>query len=530
MERILIEDENRNIIIDIQDKVLKGCSFYHDGKIESLKKEDLNIFKEFILSKDQKVLPNEGEYKVVLDNKTGFKHYFLNGVESYIMFFLNNGEDGEVYKVENIGLTDNGWRKEEHLSFKEKIFRLGGKVVHATCHGLMYVIMVVLIANSFYVVSNPKIINDLGPIPILSIVTGSKDIEVNDLIKKIRSSEYLETEDQLFLANKDFLEDIVKYVNSSNYSKFEYSTKFNDISIKTFKPEKYRNGYYRPMVDPNSLYIADNCLTDKLFKNIISHEFIHLCQCAINYNVLTEATAEILSYEYFEDSSLTSYPQEVYLTKKLMEIIGPEPILYYVIGGNFDYISKAIKPYLTDKEYRVFLNDLSRPNRGDIGYNEEEVQKKFDSLDRLLDKVYENKYGISTSDDIAITLLKTSTTLTRYYFNERKIKKEGSYYTALTVKNISLKEAINKGYVYLWQQIDENTTKMVSYEEYMASTYDVNEKLYATTNGIASVCTNENDQLYVVVMEEDSDKRVYLQTLEEKLDALDNFRKMNNMI
>ena len=43
MERILIEDENRNIVIDIQDKALKGCSFYNDGKIKSLNKEDLNI-------------------------------------------------------------------------------------------------------------------------------------------------------------------------------------------------------------------------------------------------------------------------------------------------------------------------------------------------------------------------------------------------------------------------------------------------------------------------------------------------------
>ena len=525
MERILIEDENRNIIIDIQDKILKGCSFYNDGKVESLNKEDLNIFKEFILSKDQKVLPNEGEYKVVLDNKTGFKHYFLNGVESYIMFFLNNGEDGEVYKVENIGLTDNGWRKEEHLPLKEKIFRLGKKVVHTTCHGLMVVIMAVLLTNSIYVIDNPKILNDLGPIPILSIVTGSKNIEADDLIRKIRSSEYLETEDQLFLANKDFLEDILKYVNSSNYSKFEYSTKFNDISIKTFKPEKYRNGYYRPTDDPNSLYIAENCLTDNLFKNIISHEFVHLCQCALNYNVLTEATAEILSYEYFDDAVMTSYPNEVYLTKKLMEIIGPEPILYYVIGGNFDYISKAIKPYLTDKEYAVFLNDLSRPNRGDSGYNEEEIQKKFDSLDKLLDKVYENKYGISSSDDIAISLLKSGTALTRYYFNERKIKEKGSYYTSLIVRKISLKEAMDKGYVYIWQQVDENTTQGVSYEEYMASTYDVTKEIYLTSYDQVSVYIDEYNRLCIVLKEENRDKKVYIQTVEEKLAALENLIK-----
>ena len=81
MERIVIEDNNKKTIINIQNRTISGYSFYHDESVKELTKDDLDIFKLFFLSNDNKRLPNEGKYTVILDNITGLKHYFINGKE-----------------------------------------------------------------------------------------------------------------------------------------------------------------------------------------------------------------------------------------------------------------------------------------------------------------------------------------------------------------------------------------------------------------------------------------------------------------
>ena len=56
--------------------------------------------------------------------------------------------------------------------------------------------------------------------------------------------------------------------------------------------------------------------------------------------------AEILSYEYFDNADTNSYQNEVYLIRKLMEIIGPIPLLKYNFLNDFYEIEKEVKKYL----------------------------------------------------------------------------------------------------------------------------------------------------------------------------------------
>ena len=154
MERIVIEDSNKKTIINIQNRTISGYSFYHDEKVKELTKDDLDIFKLFFLSNNNKRLPNEGKYTVILDNITGLKHYFINGKEDFIQLFFNNREEGTLYKVENKLLKDNGYRKKEKLSMKERVFKIGHTFVRCTCIALLYFFFFFFSVNAVNVFRN----------------------------------------------------------------------------------------------------------------------------------------------------------------------------------------------------------------------------------------------------------------------------------------------------------------------------------------------------------------------------------------
>ena len=209
-----------------------------------------------------------------------------------------------------------------------------------------------------------------------------------------------------------------------------------------------------------------------------------------------------------------------------MEIIGPEPILHYVIGNNFSYIEKAMKSLLTNNEYKEFLNDLSRPNRGSIFYNEDSIKAKFLSLDRLRDKAFKNKYGIEASEDPVMPHLRNPN-LSRYYFNHRKINKEMSYLSTpnFVEEHLTLKDACDEGYVYITQQDDKGNETSVSYQDYMDSRYDWSNKIvfHMPKPVPASVFLGDDDRIHVTIIKTVGEKRDSLPTIYERnleLDAI----------
>ena len=129
MDRAYIIEEDKKTIFEVSDNSYRAAVFYDDGRIEPLGDHIFDLFSVFALSNNNKELPNEGIYRVVLDNDTGFKHYFVGDSEDYVMFYRNNGEDATLYYET---LQDNGWRPEEHLTFKEKVFKVGKKIVQTS--------------------------------------------------------------------------------------------------------------------------------------------------------------------------------------------------------------------------------------------------------------------------------------------------------------------------------------------------------------------------------------------------------------
>ena len=188
------------------------------------------------------------------------------------------------------------------------------------------------------------------------------EYDIDYLRDKIFSSIALTKEEKEYLYNSDFIEDILPIINSSNYLRNMYDTYFYNISIEAFNKEyeKYDSslGYYSTGI-PNTLFIKDYDGINEDNKDTIAHEFIHLCQDSFEHNLITEASAEIISYEYFNDTSMSSYATQVKLLKELMEIIGSYPIWYYNFTGDFSLIEKMVKPYLNDNDYNIFIDCLS---------------------------------------------------------------------------------------------------------------------------------------------------------------------------
>ena len=525
MNRIIISDDEKNIILEIENRDIKGCSFYNDGRIEKVTYDEIDVLKGFLLSNNNTKLPNEGEYSVVLDNETGFKHYFYDNREDYIMFFQNNGEASIETKEEYIGKHA---RREENIK-NEKRFNIRNRIVTFSLVGLLFTMSIFSLPTLILQSRYPEFIRTNNFISVIDLFIDGKDLTPDDLIEGIHSSEDLSDEDQFFLAKRDLFQDILPYVNSSSFAKKIYRNRFKNITIKTYDNTGMRSAGYYSTGDPNSLYIADQYLDSNSFNDIISHEFIHMGQIYCRYNVISEACAEIVSSEYYEDSPAVSYSEEVYLMKKLMEIIGTEPILRYTYTSDFSHIKNAIDPYLTDNEYQIFLSDIERPNIDSPNYDEEEVKAKHESLNYLLDKIYERKFNKPSEKDMAISHLKDPS-LVRYYFNQRKIAEVGSYYLAplSTKKAMTLEDALINRIVYLYQTDETGRTIPVSYFDYLYSTYDTSKQIQygSLITDPIDITLGEDNKLYVSIIEFNQHVKSIIPNVDEKIAEEENHKKL----
>ena len=524
MNRVIITDEEKNTIIDINNKELSGCSFYFDGRKKEVSYDDLKVFNSFFLSKDNKKLPNEGKYRVVLDNKTGFKHYFLGKNEDFVMFYLNNGENAALYKQEEHYIKDNGWKKEP--TQKEKFFNVGKRIIRCTCLSLLSILLAVSICQVEVAIQNPEVVRTPKTVPMVRMaryfVETKEDVSSDILIAKLYESQYLTDEQSCILSNKEFFDDIVPYVNASDYAKFLYKDKFDNIIIRRFDGTAKKMGGFHMPLDPNSIYISDQAGDGYVFNDILIHEFIHLCQCNICFNVISDACAEIFKEEYF-NYAVATYNEAVYVTKKLMEIIGPEPILEYNFSGNDNAIIEAVRPYLSESDLKTFISTLKMKTVDESDYNNDEMNAQWNLCDKLLDKIYENKFGVSAENDPVIPYLKNER-LVRWYFNHRMTEKYGSYvYVSKGFEEeIKLDTAIKQGLVMPCYVADTGEIVRISVKEYEDGDFPGNEiSVFPTENASILKVYSKDDTAYLLIERFIHPEEVELPTIEEKLGQME---------
>ena len=309
--------------------------------------------------------------------------------------------------------------------------------------------LIILILFTILIIFNNEVDKKYNSNPDKEIIY---DYNLDDLYRLIYSSNYLSKEEMDYLYNSKFLSDVLNTVNKYDNMKKLYDKCFNNIDIKSFSDNDVDYSYFDTGVngiystsEPNILYIRDyNEVTSKN-KDVLAHEFIHLCQDTTGYNLIIESCAEIISNEYYDDTKIDSYLDQVKLVKKMMEIIGTETIWNYNFSGDFSDINCILKNNLSDSEYKEFINDLSF----DYIDNENNV-KKYKSLDKLLNKLYSNMYGDKVENNLVLSLIdKEDRSLVRYYFNSDLIN-DGSYYLDYNKGNyeyMSYYDAIKDGYL-----------------------------------------------------------------------------------
>ena len=405
METISIKDRDNDISLLLDGNSI-NCYACYDTNI-------LNYFKLFKLSNNNSYIGKYNQYDIVLDNNTGLKHYLYNGIDDINMLFLNNGEYSIRYKG-----------KKNKIS-KRKIFRINGVSIATSLFGILF------ISGVLFGLNEPKMMK----------YDHINNYEVNDIKDMIYSSRHLNNEEKDYLYNEDFLNDVLSVINDSEYLKYKYSINFNNIDIRKdyakFKNDTTAMGYY-DTYKPNILFVKYYEELDNVSKDTVSHEFVHLCQDINGYNLIIEACAEIISSEYFKGSKINSYYEQVKLLKKLMEIIGSDVVWNYCFTGDFSLIEERVKPFLSDDEYKEFLDDLT------FDYDDEDVNEmKFVSLHNILRILYKNIYNDDIENNTIINMIdKNDNDLYRYYFNDRK---ESFYYEKNTgeYRTLTYKEAID---------------------------------------------------------------------------------------
>ena len=306
-----------------------------------------------------------------------------------------------------------------------------------------------VLANAFFI-CKPDFHTTIEPI-INSIEVD--DIMLSDLSNNIYNSNRLNDTEKEYLYNRALLVDVLPYINQSNYMKRCYNVRFKNIDIKSYSSDSVLygdwDGFYN-VVTPSTLHVAD--YEDPYeSSSTVGHEFIHMLQNPNIYSFFSEASAEIMSFEYY-DNPVTAYTDEVKLLRVLMEIIGSEPIKQYVFAGDFSLIESRVKPYLTDEEYQEFIRCISLSTEDPNNVNDRNV-----SLRKIYKTLYEKIYESNIEDDNIIHMIEANKpSLYRYYFNGRKESYYGIYYiedNVLMVDNVYLPSIAKR------EELFKSTTK-----------------------------------------------------------------------
>ena len=427
MEEIIIKDNGNNILLYLDNHNYYGYVFSKDNTIDNVDASVFKYFDLFKLSPDCTKLGTKDGYEIFLDNETGLKHYLHNGIDDIEMLWKNNGTSSILYVDYHENLQNS--------KFERKIFNFKTAVIGCTLMG----VILTTTAHTYTLLKPPESISKI-------IYAEYHNFELKDVQDLIYSSSNLTEEEKNFLYNEEFFSDVLNTIEDYNYRKFTLKRALTDVSIKKYdsehSPYKGYLGYYNK-ADYNTIHIQDYTSLNKANANTLAHEFIHLWQDDNCYfSLIEESCAEIIASEYYPEFKHNAYIDQVKTIKILMEIIGPEPIWYYNFTSDFSKIEEKVKPYLTKKEYDEFLNDLYY-NNGKNEINKE----KIESLNNIMPTLYKNIYGEDINDNEIISLIKNNKELTRYYFNDRLINDENSYYMDYQYEDISLEDAIKNGIV-----------------------------------------------------------------------------------
>ena len=410
-----LENKNNNNIVTI--------THVNDKGIQPLPKKDaLELLKTLISSKLSYLEDYKG-YKVYLDESNN-KRYFKNGEEDYKMFFENNGTDALLY-IKKIEKTISP------LDAKRIIITKGGTFIMITLLLTNISMFIECLQHS----NNPLIYSEY-------VASSYPKLDLEECKKSIYAANNISQEDKDILYNESLLEFVLAY-SKNNQRNYELTRKLNNINIVSFAEEDIKNGEtiagYYTSAECNKIHIKNRYMNkDDTYYEILTHEYIHLLQNQSEYTYITEAGAEIFSYEYC-DAKPSSYNGGLKRVKVLMEIIGPEAIAQCNFG-DVRVFENEIGKYLSNED-KCKLLDLFKQD------SDETINK---NIDEILARMYYNKTGKDINDDTMIRLTYLDYTKGRIYFNSDLAKYNEDYFLGherVKSDNLRLEDIVNSDLV-----------------------------------------------------------------------------------
>jgi len=449
----IIKDENNikyNIYFDKSNNDFFEVKCFDKSKFYYLDKNNVcNLISNLFLS-EKKCISKYREYSVFIDDFNN-KHFIRDNYENYAMFFKYNGTSAIMYRAT---------KKDDNNKYP-KTFSLKGKngVSYVLTCSILFFTLSNLYINLFNIV-NSDYHNNYFSYIIHSEINefyNYFDITTIDIINKLKKSNGLTEEEKKYLINESFFDDIINVIEKNRNQ--ELRERLTNVTKVYFTEEelndKYKKnftGYYNCLT-PNLLHLRDN----KVGRDTLSHEFIHLFQDSNKYNFIKEAMAEIISKEYYGEE-INSYKEEVKCIKILLELVTPQNVFKCCFSGDTTSFEEEIRNKLNKEDANKLLELLTiSPAYCD---NIEEI---YQELKTLLSKM--NGYNIE-DNDLFYTILNSPENVYKGYFNDEYIKECEQEETRL-IHWIPLKEAINKGLIDIkcelinFQEITEEQFKLL---------------------------------------------------------------------
>ena len=473
--------KNKKIYIDVKNNQID--SYYYNKY--SKQSVNINTLLSLLINNlfdktKEKLIAIENEYKVYINEETGYKHFYKNGKQDLVKFFLENGKNAIMY---------------DEKESSEKLF-IGKKVkeFYNKHFSIRFILNFAAIYSALTLTTNALDnihINTNFQDIVFSITEQNYDsfFNYNQLCEQINSSLYLNNEQKELLYNEALFNDICTTAMSIDRVR-ELEEKTIDVGIVPFTEQDYQEqkahnketglsilGYYNSL-EANILHV-DQKQDQEVIKDVCFHEFIHLLQDDNKYHYIKEACAEIISNEYY-GAPINSYQGTVKRIKALMETIGSNSIWEMNFSGDDSKLIKILKENLAKEEYNSFCEILETSPSDLTLEDREELNKNFDDILSIL---YKNIYKTSIENDENIKKIYESSNgevndISRTYFNNCNLED-----TKIFTESKTVTEALKNNIIDI--EFYKTEQKEVSEEEYnrkKAQGEEVTTELYINKN------------------------------------------------
>lgn len=454
MKHIGIINYNKKIIyIDLLENNLE-CYYYHNHEKKNISINTvLELLKSIFDKTNEEFLEQDGEYKIFINKETGYKHFYKDGKEDIIKFFLYNGENAILCKGLDI--------KDKYNEIKEFFNKNKDIKIILTLN------LALTLSNSFNIYNLENNVynaqQELEELNIASLETEYNEYyDYTSLSNSLKSPANIGELRDDFLYNEDLIRDICNTPMTEDRI-MSLKEKTTDIEVVTVTYEEMKErglsnavGYYNVVEEPNVIHTVNLNNPDTIY-----HELIHLLQDNNEYKYVKEACAEIISTEYY-GCKIASYQEEVKRIQILMEIIGSDAIWDINFNGDDSKLDEVILNHLPVEEYGKLYGILIT----NIGFlNQQELDELNNSFDEILSDLYYSIYGESIEENEIIQNIyqcydfSQSTTLinNRHYFQDVENKRPDF----IKSEYMTLKDAIDKNIV----KVEMKGTKEVRVSE-----------------------------------------------------------------